>query len=442
MNNNLYISVAKSYTEILPQNQEALLLLVYLYQKTQNGTIQHEFTKRDFDDTLDDVLDLLGNPKVLQKELLSRKISNYYYRTIPYKNEYRMHLTIFAENLCKLVVSQLEPQMKRLALIHTFKKTLALTDEYLENIDTFKLWYDHNFIPAKNEILSHIEILQKNIEDRIGELRQLLKPNVENPKELINNFIDIFDALEKQTAGILNTIDFKDETWQKIQSVRDEFSETEDSLETYIQIQRAFENFFSNIDRRILSINERIQLASKRLRNLLDTLKHKQQFKVNIERLLHYMLKTAKHEKGQILLHEDIPTRALPFLQTKFLAVPLIDFQVQNDALPNLPEQDPEHAERERQKNLQMLKNQEQTALWMSKIERALKSEKDIEYTEWFNKIAKIEGNLEVPIKVCFGLIETCNNSETKHIKLQQSFQKTKDKNLTLWKMTIHHTDS
>ena len=442
MNNDLYISVAQSYTEILPQSQEALLLVVWLYQKTQDGLIEHEFTKRDFDDTLDDVLDLLENPKSIQKELLSRKISNYYYRTIPYKNEYRIHLTIFAENLCEIVIKQLQPQIKRLALIHTFKRTLALMDTDLENIDTFKFWYDNNFIAAKNDILSHIEILQKNIEDRINELRQLLKPNVENPKELINRFLDIFDALEKQTIGILNTIDFKDETWQKIQGVKERFSETEESFEIYDHIQRAFENFFSNIDRRILSINERIQLASKRLRNLLDTLKHKQQYKVKIERLLQYMLKTAKHEQGQIILDQNIPLRDLPYLQTRFQAVPHIDFQVENDDTPTLPDQDPEHAERERQKNLQMLKNQEQTAIWMNKVERVLETEKDIDYTEWFDKIAKAEGNLEVPIKVCFGLIETCNNSDDKRIELQQIPQKTRHKNLTLWKMIIHHTDS
>ncbi len=442
MNNDLYISVAQSYAEILPQSQEALLLVVWLYQKTQDGLIEHEFTKRDFDDTLDDVLDLLENPKAIQKELLSRKISNFYYRTIPYKNEYRIHLTIFAENLCKLVIEQLQPQIKRLALIHTFKRTLALTDTDLENIDTFKFWYDNNFISAKNDILSHIEILQKNIEDRINELRQLLKPDVENPKDLINDFLDIFDALEKQTIGILNTIDFKDETWQKIQSVKGQFSETEESFEVYDHIQRAFENFFSNIDRRILSINERIQLASKRLRNLLDTLKHKQQFKVKIERLLQYMLKTAKHEQGQIILDQNIPTQQLPYLQTRFQAVPRIDFQVENSDTPTLPDQDPEHAERERQRNLQMLKNQEQTAHWMNKMERVLHTEKDIDYTEWFDKIAKAEGNLEVPIKVCFGLIETCNNSEEKRIELQQIPQKTRHKNLTLWKMIIHHTDS
>ncbi len=442
MNTDIYKSVAQSYTEILPQNQESLLLVVWLYQKILDGDIPHEFTKRDFDDTLDDVLVLLENPKSIQKELLSRKISNYYYRTIPFKNEYRIHLTIFAENLCKLVIEQLQPQIKRLALIHTFRRTLKLTDEDLETIESLEYWHEVNFNSAKNEILSHIEILQKNVSDKTNELRQLLKPDVDNPKGLIQDFIDVFETLKKQTVGLLNTINFKNETLQKIQSVKDKFSETPESFEKYDMIQRAFENFFDNIDRRIISINEKIQLASKRLRNLIDTLKYKQQFKVNIEKLLSYMLKTSKHEQGQIIVDEQIPIRQLLTLPTKFLAVPLIDFKIQNDATPEIPPQDPEHLERERQKNLQMLKNQEQTAKWLDKMEQGIAKGEEINYTEWFDKIAQSEGNLEVPIKVCFGIIESCNNSDTKRIELEQEHQKTRNKNVTLWKMTIHNTDS
>ncbi len=439
---DLLKSVARSYNEILPQNQEALLLVVWLYQKIQDGKINHEFTKRDFEDTLDDVLELLQKTQSIQKETLSKKISNYYYRTISYKNEYRLHLTVFAENLCKLVLGQLQPEIKKLELIHTFRKTLKLTEEDMESIAKLEYWHRHNFNSAKNEILSHIEILQKTVEDKTNELRQLLKPDADNPKALVNDFIQVFETLKEQTTGLLNTINFKNETLLKIQSVKDRFAESEEMFEQYDNIQRDFENFFENIDRRIAAINEKIQLASKRLRNLIDTLKYKQKFKVNIEKLLSYMLKTAQHKQGQIELDEKIPARKILAMPTKFLAVPVIDFKTNNQAEPNIPEQDAAHLEAERLKNLRMLKNQEQTAKWMDKMEQALETGEALNYTEWFNKIARTEHNLEIPIKVCFGIIESCNNSTEKYIELEQTHENTIDKNVTLWKMIIRHTDS
>ncbi len=440
--NDLYKSVAKSYHEILPQNQEALLLVVWLYKKIQDGKIEHEFSKRDFEDTLDDVLELLQKPQSLQKETLSKKISNYYYRTISYKNEYRLHLTVFAETLCKLIIEQVQPEIKKLELIHTFRTTLKLTADDLESIEKLEYWHEVNFNSAKKQILFHIEFLQKTVEDKTNELRQLLKPDADDPKALVNDFIAVFETLKEQTTGLLNTINFKNETLQKIQSVKEKFSETEEVFEKYGHIQRDFENFFENIDRRIASINEKIQLASKRLRNLIDTLKYKQKFKVNLEKLLNYMLKTARHEQGQIVLDEKIPSRRILSAPTRLISIPFIDFKADNQIKPEIPAQDPAHLEQERQKNLQMLKNQEQTAKWMDKMEQSLEKGETVNYTDWFNKIAKTENNLEVPIKVCFGIIESCNNSDTKHISLEQEHEKTIDKNVTLWKMTIRHTDS
>lgn len=99
-------------------------------------------------------------------------------------------------------------------------------------------------------------------------MRALLKPNIENLKELINNFEIIFDDLAKQATGLASTLDFKNETLSKIKSAKEKFSQEVETFNQYDKMQRDIDTFFQNIGRRISAINEKIQIASKRLASM------------------------------------------------------------------------------------------------------------------------------------------------------------------------------
>ena len=61
-----------------------------------------------------------------------------------------------------------------------------------------------------------------------------------------------------------------------------------------------------------------------------------------------------------------------------------------------------------------------------------------IEYEQWFDKIVDHEKNLEVPIQVCYGLIEKHSN----FISIEkEEILKNKD-DLMLWKMQIKASHS
>src|SRR5690606_37232337 len=123
--------ISTNYLEILPQNRETLLLLVWLNQKIDNGNIEEEFTTRDFEEAIEEISDFLHEDKSIQKETLSKKISGYFYETIPKGKGYRIQLTVYTKNLCKLLVHRIKPEIQQLELIHTFKRTLPLTDKDL-----------------------------------------------------------------------------------------------------------------------------------------------------------------------------------------------------------------------------------------------------------------------------------------------------------------------
>ncbi|MBT1705874.1 hypothetical protein [Chryseosolibacter indicus] len=439
MDKDLLISLSKSYTELIPQNEESLLLIVWLYYKIEKGYISENFEERDLDDTIEDVAEFLQKGQI-QKEVLSRKLSSHYYITESRGSKYYVHLTVYAKELCRLIINQVQPEIKKLELFHVFKRTLPINDEDISEIESLKYWHKNNFLPAQKEIVGHTELLQLAIEEKILELRNLLKPDVDNPKELINSFVEIFKGLEEQTIGLINTLDYKNETVNKIKSAREKFTTHEEVFTEYDRIQRDIEAFFENIDYRIYSINERIQLASKRLRNLLDSLKHKQMFKVKIEKLLQYLLKNSYHEKGEIRLPEKFPRKYLPYFYQKFLAIPKLDFKFYANAKPDEPDHDNEHEEAERKKGFALLKVQESTAQWLDKINDEIGAGNKIQFEEWLDKIMEKEGSLEVAINVCFGLIEQHNASKGGMIAISKEEVTRKHMDLVLWKMQISNS--
>lgn len=437
MENDILISLTKSYSDLLPQNKESLLLIVWLYQKIENGYISEDFEQKDLDDTIDDVIEFLKIETDKNKEALSKKLSSHFYITERIGSKYQIHLTVFAKELCKLLIQEVQPEIKKLELFHVFKRTLPLQEDDLVNIETFGYWFKNHFQPARNEIYSHTEKLNSEVADRINELSSLLKTEVQNPKEQINSYTEIFAMLEKQTMGLINTIDYKNETLNKIKSSKEHFSKDEETFDEFTRMQNDVDYFFQSIDRRIISINDKIQLASKRLRNLLDTLKYKQHFKIKIEKVLFLLLKYSRYEKGEIRLPKQFPKKYMPFIPMKFVAIPKIDFQFYSKAEPQKQEFDKEHEQAERKKGLALLEIQEATAKWLDEINFEMESGREIEFEQWFDKIVEEEGNLEVPIQVCFGLIEEHNNSEDKIIKISKE-ELSKPKNeLMLWKMQI-----
>ncbi len=441
MENDLLISLNKSYADLLPQ-KESLLLIVWLYQKIEKGYISEDFEQKDLDDTIDDVIELLNIVTDKNKEALSKKLSNHFYITERIGNKYQIHLTVFAKQFCELLIKEVQPEIKKLELYHVFKRTLPLQDGDLLNLETFNYWFKNHFQPARNEIFSHTEKLNNEVADRINELSTLLKTETENPKEQINSYTEIFVMLEKQTTGLINTIDYKNDTLNKIKAAREHFSKDEETFDNFSGMQNEVEYFFQSIDRRIISINDKIQLASKRLRNLLDTLKHKQLFKIKIEKLLLLMLKYSRNEKGEIKLHAKFPKKYLPFIPMKFVAIPKIDFQFYAKAEPQKQEYDRQHEQAERNKGLALLEIQEATAKWLDEMNFEMESGKEIEFEQWFDKIVEQENNLEVPIQVCFGLIEEHNSSDDKTIIIQKEAVSKNQNDLMLWQMKIQTTRS
>ena len=237
MQDNLYENISTNFELMLPQNKETLLILAMLQHKIDTGQIEEAFTQRNFEETVQEVSEQLHRGKQIQTENISKKLSQYFYTTLKKGNEYRYQLTVFAKELVELVLNEIQPQFDDVELIHTFERTLKLTNDDLATIKKFEYWYGSHFQPSKKIILSHTENLQRLVDAKTLALRLVLKNNIENTKELISGFIEIFEALGKQTEGLTQTLTFKQDVIENIKQAEKVFLDNKISWEKYTKIR-------------------------------------------------------------------------------------------------------------------------------------------------------------------------------------------------------------
>lgn len=443
MQDTLLRNVSDQYEALLPQNQESILILVALYRKIQNNEIEEAFTQHDFEQVVTEVSEAIARGKNIQAENISKKLSQYYYTTLKRGNEYRYQLTVFATDLVRIMLQEIKPEFESIELIHTFKRTLRLVNDDLKSIGTFEYWHLSHYQPSKRVVLSHIENLQRMVDDRTIALRQLMKNNVENTKSLINSFIEIFEELGRQSEGLTQTLTFKQSLFDDIKAAESNFLGKKEDWEKYTRIRGEIERFFENIDNRMLSINDRIQLSVSRLKALYDTLQYKQLYKLKLEKLLMFMLRnTKKDENGELQFPEPIKSKHIPYHRSRLPQLPIIDFvDVEPADVPDFAI-DEEYLKAKEQQNYNLLARQESISKWLESINTDLAAGKSIVFDEWFKNIYSKEKNLEVPIDVCFGLIQRYGKNKDIEFVIDKTKPFHPKEDLALWKLKIQPSNS
>jgi hypothetical protein len=442
-NPTLLQDISDNFELLLPPNRETLLLLVALQDKIKKGEIEEMFTQREFEEAIDEVSAFLKRGQGIQKEIISKKLSQYYYTTLKKGNEYRYQLTVFARELVESICNEIEPRFEDTALIHTFNRTLKMSDEDLASIFNFEHWFHYHYEPSKRIILSHTENLQRLVDSKTLALRQLMKTDLSNTKDLINKFIEIFQQIGIQIDGLTDAMNFKMDVIDNIKAAEQNFLDKKESWEVYSRIRQEVEKFFDNIDSRILSINDRIQISISRLKALYETLQYKQLYKLKLEKFLLFLLKNSTNgPENTIILPEAIKAKKIPYFREKYTRIPNLNFtNVVPRDVPEL-EEDQEYKKLLEAANMKLLNRQESITKWLENINSQVVKGNEILYDDWFQDIYKEEKNLEVPIEVCFGLLHKYGRSKDVDVTIEKSNANKNNDDLTLWKMKLTPSNS
>ena len=87
---------------------------------------------------------------------------------------------------------------------------------------------------------------------------------------------------------------------------------------------------------------------------------------------------------------------------------------------------------------MKMLNRQESISKWLENLTTDFTNGKHIVFDDVFKEIYAEEHNLEVPIEVCFGLIQKYGKDKDAYVEIEKT-PFTANEDLTTWKMKIHH---
>ncbi|MBI3502981.1 MAG: hypothetical protein HY063_14415 [Bacteroidetes bacterium] len=438
----LFETIAGDFDYLIPRDVETIFLLLNLQAKIENKEIDEIFSQKDFEDAVDEVTAMLKRERGIQKENISKRLSQHFYTTLKLGEEYRYELTVFAKDFTKLLLNEVSPNYENLELVHTFRRTLPVQEDDVTNIDNFNYWYAHHYNASKKFIMAHTDNLQRFVDKKVSELRVLLKPNVENPKEMISQFLIIFEQLGKQIEGITQALNFKQDVIDKIKNAELTFKNSREEWEQYDRIYNEVISFFENIDSRVLSINDKIQQARTRLKSLYDNLRYKQQYKLRIEKFLLLLLKGSKlvetpDGKQKVVLPSSIHKKEIPYHRDKFWFVPMVDFAEYHKMESPFYQEDEEYKRLTEQEKMKQLARQENTIKWLENLRGEIELGRQVIFEQWMNKIIDKEQNLEVPIDVCFGLIDEYKNREDVQIEIEKKLIMPLSSNVAIWKFKI-----
>lgn len=438
----IFESVSKNFEFLIPRDVETTLLILLLHTKIEDQEMEDTFTQKDFEDAVDEVTFMLKRERGIQKESISKRLSQHFYTTIKIGEDYCYQLTIFAKEFANLIMNKVEPNYENLELVHTFKRTLPVQDEDLSDIVKFNYWYKNHYSASKKFIFSHIENLQLFVDRKVAELRSLLKPNSENAKELIDQFLIIFEQLGVQTEGVTKALHFKQDVLDKIKNAEPLFKEEKESWEQYDKIQNEVLRFFDAIDVQVININDKIQHARTRLKSLYDNLRYKQQYKLKVEKFLLMLLRHSKTVDEKIVLPSNIKKKETPYFRDKFMYPPLIDFGEYHRIESPFYQEDEEFKRLSELEKTKQLSRQENALLWTTNIRTEIELGREVKFEQWLDKILESEQNLEVPIDVCFNLIDEYKNRNDVELEIEKKLVMPLRANIALWKLKIKQTET
>lgn len=439
----LFDNIARNFDYLIPRDVETIFLLLNLQSKIENKEIEDIFTQKDFEDAVDEVAVMLKRERGIQKENISKRLSQHFYTTLKLGEEYRYELTVFAKDFTKLLMNEVAPNYENLELVHTFTRTLPVHDDDVTSMDKFNYWYAHHYNSSKKFIHAHTDNLQRFVDRKVSELRVLLKPNVDNPKEMITQFLIIFEQLGKQTEGVTKALNFKQDVIDKLKNAENNFKEKREEWEQYDRIYAEVIHFFENIDNRVLSINDKIQQARTRLKSLYDNLRYKQQYKLRIEKFLLYLLKGSKvvdvpnKPDKKILLPSAISKKEVPYHRDKFWFPPIIDFGEYHKIESPFYQEDEEFKRLAEEEKMKQLARTENTAKWLESMRGEIEQGRQVIFEQWMDQMVSKEDNLEVPIDACFFLIDEYKNRDDVQIEIEKKLTMPLSTNVAMWKMKI-----
>ncbi|MDB5141666.1 MAG: hypothetical protein JWQ66_379 [Mucilaginibacter sp.] len=420
---NLTSEIAELYYQLVPPREEGLLI-IQLHEKIKRGEIDVNFSIQDIQRAIEDTNAFTPGRQYNRERLLKDLLNYFIERPAEQKNRYC--LTEYARKFILLLDHKINNPFRKFPLRESFKRYTDFSAQDIRQLNQFESWFNQGFQATTREnIFDHLEELKADVQASIQRLNKLLYSSEETVLRVVAEFSLIFTDLGDKADEIRDTLRLGNNLQLEVEKVVSGFYQqttdfkpvrTPEETVAYdelhyaytrsLDIQQEIQSFFDIVDSKLAQLRERIQFASTKLNELQDLFRYQSNFKLNLKRLLEYVLSVATPDKGEITLPPQFPRKGV--VEEKFRLTMMPDLEreyAQRNAVLEIPE-DPEYYQQEFIRVETELIRQQRTAILVDQYKARLETEGKLDFTEEFYQILDNEQDEEVAIQVGYELIQ------------------------------------
>lgn len=446
------MEIFTNYSRFILEKREFIALYL-IKEKIKYQEIGKKFHKSHLRMALREAESLLGENKEPQLEIVLQKLEGYFIETLRQEG-YLLQLTHYAEKYLQLIDEQVNNPYKDTSLKQTFTNIFNINSEHIQDIRELRQWYLEQFLGTKNSVYNHVSNFKQEVQISIQKISTLIQQMWKEENEVFINSLRHFEqhffALGEKANQIKEVLQNKMKTIYEIEKSVAYFQY---KIETNVQIEntqlliQAREDaakieqevidFFSDIDKQIDDITERIQYAFDRQKELMKNFQQQSRLRENLNIFLQFLLENTQIEKETWEIPAVIPLKLIPYQTPRFLFVPKKDFKLK---LKNIVEEQPNDIEFI-QKAKQKADKEDYVSLrvsfWLKMLKEKLTVQGVLYLHECYYEIWDEEQLWEIPSKVIDALVGFAIN-EAYQVNVEHKFSEGfTNQPVAIWKTTI-----
>ena len=451
--NNMLQNIYQSYELLLPSKESGMVIFL-LHQKIKNGEIDEPFSYGDFKSTVKDVADWSPGGIPRSEALLKNLLYNFIERPADQKHGYM--LTEYALKVIAMVDHKLNNPYRKFPLRESFERYTSFQATEIQNIRQLESWFEQGFNnTTRQNIIDHLEALKDVVSQSVKQLSQILQQEDVDIVQIVSDFAEVFVELNDKTEEIRDTLRLGNRLEREIQQVVDHFylnldksdnprtdSSTDGKAlldyEIAQKIQKEVTIFFTVVTGKIGQLRERIVFASNKLNDLQHNFHYQSSYKLNIKRMLHFVLTESRYTRNGPELASDFPKKIIPYESCKMTFVNHIEQFFPKKSMVAQTIIDEVYQESEKAKIDQEIVRQQRIAELLDYYKELLKFHKQMDFTEKFYKILEEEQDIEIALNVSYEMLLFAHHSKEYKITIDQDIIKnSKDKMVYSWQTDI-----
>ncbi len=441
------------YDLLLPPKFDGGYLIIAIDEKIRAGDLEGHFTLREIEGTLTEISLRFEQPSVRQWYHIKDNLLHYFIRNhVDEPGKY--YLTDYAKGVLDMMRNKLENPYKNQPLKKSFEERFFLRFNEIKEIEDLERKFGRMAISfPKKIIIDHLEGLEDELREAYIILNELLDNNVQEAVALVKAFALTFRKFGERAEDITEAVKSKDKFLKDLQMVVDQFyaeidhtkfssneavknKAVEDWKQSH-EIYRDMEAFFVIVDDKISAARRQIYNASEKLSELQEYFSSRAHYRLQIQKLLVFVLQTATYSENGIVLEDKFPLKSLVYEQEKMLYLKQHEFTKQKTNNIIVVPPDIAYELEEKSKIEKEINRQQTINKWVNMAKKQLAEQKHIALDQLMNTILTEERDLSIAYGVASEVVVLASQNPDIYIEINQQIIATQQNELALWKTKI-----